>query len=478
MARRGPRSGWGEYVWRLYVLAYFSVVGFALLGDLSGHRLHPTNISTRASALAGLSVGVIIVTMGLSGFRAIAIRPTPAEIQFDLLSPIRRSQTLARPTAFSATSAAIGGALIMLAVMLTSPTQFGGVPVGRQVGYLGFAAGVAVVGFAAHLLVAQRATRTALVSTCAALGLTSAFDVARNRELAPLTKGVEWLRDGPLLIPIGGAWLAGVVGIVWATRRAERLPVELIARGSDVLDRATFALAGNDFRSLLLLQRSITHAWRDYPIVRFPSRLARRYPLTVRALRGLARWRYGRVFVLLATAGGSAAMLSADHATVRTLALAAAPLWVLGLILAEPFAQENDRRDALELLPDSVSVESRHVMVSWVLAFATMLAAVTAIGTVSAGRGVATAIAAASAATCASTITFRRRWKSVFTTAVAADPTGMGGGTIIIQMAWPAIVAFICIAGLLVDGPVVALAIRSLAVFGITLGWVRFRRPQ
>ena len=352
MARRRPRSGWGEYAYRIYAAAYFAVLGFALLGDLSGHRTTPLAITPRASALAGLAAGVAILAMGLSGYRAVAIRPTPAEIQFDILSPVPRRRTLTRPTAFSATSAAIGGAVLMLITMLTSPKQFGGLTVGRQVGYLAFAAGTAVAGFAAHLIVAERARRSVLVTlVLAALGL-SAYDAISGHEVAPLTVAIEWLRDGPALVTIVGVWALGIAGIVTATRRAERLPVELIARGADVLDKATFALAGNDFRSLLLLQRSITNAWRDRPLIRFSSSLARRFPVTIRALRGLARWRYGRVFVLVASALGSATML-ADEPTIRTLALAAAALWVLGLVLAEPFAQENDRRGRADVAAGS-----------------------------------------------------------------------------------------------------------------------------
>lgn len=416
--------------------------------------------------------------MGLSGFRAIAIRPTPAEIEYELLSPMPRSRTLARPTAFSATSAAIAGSLVMLIVMLTSPSQFGGLPVSRQVGYLGFASGAAVVGFASHLFVAQRTRPSFLVALyVGALGL-SVSDIVSRRSATPLTVAIEWLRDGPAVATIGATWLLAIAGVGLATYRAEELPLELIARGADVLDRAVFALAGNDFRSILLLQRSITNAWRGRPIVRFPSSLARRFPVTIRALRGVARWRYGRVLALAASATGSAMLLSVNHTSIRTLSLAAGALWIFGLVLGEPFAQENDRRDALMLLPDPSSVELRHIAVSWVFAAITMLGAMTFVGPGDAGRDVALAVAAASAATCAATITYRKRWRMMNAPAVAFDPAGFGGLSVVTQMLWPAIVAFICIVGLMTDAPPAATAARSLVVFAITLGFVARKRPE
>jgi hypothetical protein len=481
MARRTPRAGIGEYLYRLYTAAYFLVLAFALLGDINGTGAHVVAVTQRASAFAGAAVGALTVAFALSGYRAVALRPTPAETQLALLSPTPRTATLARATAFSASSVAIAGAFATVGLMLASPFEFGGLGVGRQLGYVACAAGVSVAAFGAHLLVAERRARSFTIAAGAALAALSVVDIVTNRGIGPLTTAVETLRTGPAAVVVIGSWLLATALVGISARGAERLPMELIARGANVADRATFAIAGNDLRSLLLLQRSLgAQAWRTRPLFRLSRRAGRQRPVMVRAIRCIARWRYGRWLTVLAAAAGASALLTVPRPTLRTLALAAVVLWAAGLVLGEPFAQENDRADRLVLLPAPRRLEAQHVLISWTLTF--VLLSVTLLAApwvhVAVISSIALAVAGASAAMCAATITYRHKWALVANPAmVGMDPYGGIGGIIIVKVLWPAIVACVSLLGVRAGAPAAPAALCGGAVFGLTLLWLTMRGP-
>ncbi len=475
MGARGPLTGIGGYVFRVYSAAYVAIIGFALLGDINGSQARVVAVSERASAIAACGIGTALLLFAISGYRAVALRPTPAETQLVVMSPTPRSISLARPTAFSATSVAIAGALGTIALMLVAPTQFGGLSVAREAGYVAFGASLGVVGLGAHLLIAERRARF-VIAAAAALAGASGYDAWRNNDTTPLTRAIETLRTGAAFGAVAATFIIGVALLVTANRGAERLPMELIARGGDVADRAVFAVAGNDLRSLLLLQRSVgERAWRRRPLFHVSRPLAVRYPLVSRTLRGVARWRLGRWAVIAASTLAASALLTVPSASLRTTALAAGVLWIAGLATAEAFAQENDRADLLTLYPSPRSIEIRHVLLSFVVVavplITTFVAAPWIHLTIASRLGLA--VASASAASCASVVTYRRQWKQLVTPEMMLmDVYGTGGIAVFVKVLWPAVVANVALLGVRAHFNAIGVATTAAAVFVMTLLWV------
>lgn len=475
MAGRAARGQLGRVAYTLYVTAYFAILGFGFVGDLAGEHAHPQTITPRASAVAGAAIAVLVIVAAQVGRSAVALRPSPAEVQYALLSPMSRQSSLARPTGLSVVTSVIASAVAALILMLTSAPQFGGLSVGIQLSYVAFAAGVGLVTFAVHLLVAERRLRTPLLAVALLVIVASAYDVARGTEASPFTFGVRALREGaPALSVIGPFTLGGV--LLWlALSHAENIPLEMVSRGSDIADRAGIALLGNDLRTLLMLQRSMgAQPWRGRPHVRFGSRLARRFPVLVRALRGIARWRLYRWMMFAAISAAIGALLRVHPATARTIGLSAFALWILGLILCEPLAQENDRSDRLFLLPRSRTIEYRHVAVSWSITFLWLLAVLSvAMGDRNPALSVvAIAGAAASAATTAAAISYRREWKSLVKETAFYTPD-MGGSALLISVLWPALVAAVCLAPWASERDGVVIAAPSVVVLAGLVHWIR-----
>ncbi|MEY2396828.1 MAG: hypothetical protein QOJ00_2 [Actinomycetota bacterium] len=474
MAGRAARGQLGRVAYTLYVTAYFAVLGFGLVGDLAGEHARAQTITPRASAVAGAVIAVIVIVAAQVGRTAVALRPSPAEVQYALLSPMSRQSSLARATGLSVVASMIGTAVAALVLMITSAPQFGGLSVGIQLSYVAFAAGVGLVAFALHLLVAERRWRAPLLALALLSLAASAYDVSRGAEVSPFTFAVRALREGaPALSVLGPFALGGVV--LWlALARAEHIPLEMIGRGSDIADRAGVALLGNDLRTLLMLQRSMgAQPWRTRPHVRFGSRLARRFPVLMRALRGMARWRLYRWLMFLTLSSAIGALLRVHPATARTIGLASFALWLLGLILCEPLAQENDRSDRLFLLPRSRTIEYRHVAVSWSITFVWLLAVswATVRDRTPALSIVAVAAAAASAATTAAAISYRREWKSVVKETSIFMPD-MGSSALLISVLWPALVAAACLFPWASHQDGLVIAAPSAIVLGFLVSWI------
>ncbi|MBA2607643.1 MAG: hypothetical protein H0U92_01730, partial [Actinobacteria bacterium] len=244
---------------------------------------------------------------------------------------------------------------------------------------------------------------------------------------------------------------------------------------SDLADRASVALVGNDLRTLLMLQRSMgAQPWRSRPRVRFSPALARRFPVLLRALRGIARWRVYRWLVFLTISTSIGALLRVHPATARTIGLASFALWILGLVLCEPIAQEHDRTDRLMLLPQPRNIEYRHIAVSWSVTFVWLLAVMTvaARDRVDAASIVGIAAAAATAATVAASISFRRVWKSLVKETALYAPD-FGGFSLMISVLWPALVAAACLSPWASDRTGLALVGPSIVVMTGLVMWVR-----
>lgn len=470
------RGQLGRVAYRIYVAGYCVVFGLGFLRDLGGDVARPLDIAPGTSAIAGAVITAVAIVAASFGRSAVALRPSSAEVQLALLSPAPRTATLARSIGVTSTASIVASGAAGLVVMLTSAAQFAGLNVATQLAYVAFAAGVGFVAFGAHLLVAERRYRFPLAAVGLALAALAGVDVAQASALSPFTYLVRALREGaPWLSVIGPVALGGI--LAWrANLGAEDIPLEKVSRGSDLADRAEIALAGNDVRALLMLQRSLgALPWRPRPRLRISPRFARRFPILGRSLRGIVRWRAYRWLFVVTTSAAIGALLRVHPANIRTIGLAAVSLWFLGFVFCEPLAQEHDRTDRLALLPKSRWIEYRHVSVSWLLTFGWLVPALAVAlhGRATAASTVALAAACAVAATAAAAISFRRPWKMLTDRPSAyAGNADAAGVAILVSVLWPAIVAAICLTswGLNVSGVAVVMPAVYVAI-GLAL-WI------
>lgn len=469
------KSQLARVAYRLYVLAYFAVIGFGVLGDLRGEDPTPLTITTRASAAGGLCVMAVFVGAALAGRMAVALRPSPAEIQLALMSPLPRSQALARATGLSSSVAFLGGGAAMLVMMLGASAQFTGLTVAIQLAYVGAAAGVGLVAFGVHLLVVERRHLVPMgLAIVALLGL-SIRDVTAGTRSSPVTVAVADIRRGAPAVVVIALFVTGSL-LVWrAIAGAERIPLEKVARGAGVADRAIIAIAGNDLRTLILLQRSIgAHSWTYRPPLRVSRRFAVKFPVTGRGLRNMTRWRLARWIFVAANAAGVASLLRVQPASARTVGLSAAVLWAMGLALGEPLAQEHDRADRMALLPRAHSIEYRHLAFSWVVTAVFLGAAfgVAMRDQVDAITIIGLAGAAASAATVAGATTYRKVWKPLLGGgSVGMFPETMGL-SIAMSVAKPAIFSFVALSAWLLKATGLGVAIPGLIALALLVVWI------
>ena len=252
--RSGALRQLGAILYRLYVAALMLLFGFAFLGDLSGEHAHPLVISTRASAAAGAVLVGVVFAATLVGRVAVALRPSSADVQLALLSPVDRSATLARPIGFTATASIFvaGGAALVL--MLVASPQFAGLSVGIQFAYVAFASGMGLITYGGHLVVAQH-RRHAFAVVGTALAGASVFDVAKESSWSPVTAALRGVRGLAPVPAVAGALAIGVVAAWRALVDAEKIELERISRGGDLADHAAVALSLHVLPTFLNLHR-------------------------------------------------------------------------------------------------------------------------------------------------------------------------------------------------------------------------------
>ncbi|MDP1859690.1 MAG: hypothetical protein Q8K82_13525 [Gemmatimonadaceae bacterium] len=426
------------------------------------------------SGIVALVVVGVVATAGFAARTTTALRPSSAEIQLAILSPVSRRRSLARPVASAVKVASGVTAVAMLAVMLVFSEQFSGIRVTTQLAVLAAAGGLGVIAFATHLLVAERRGKP-LTLAGAAIAATILVDVYANSAAAPLVRVVRALRGDAALMAVFATYAVGAVLIRIAMRDAERIKLESIRRGSDATDRAAVAVAGNDLRSILLAHRSLgLRGWRERPLLRIPVSIATRWPVAVRGIRGLVRWRASRWVFVAGNVVAISLLLGVRPVSLRTTALAALVLWSLGLALNEPFAQEHDRADRLALLPNARSVELRHIGFSGALTFGLLGAALGIVlyGDASVWTVIGLAGAAASGATVAAVVSLRAAWKPLL------DPNMLGwqpeaiGARIAFQIARPGIYAFLCLGFWRVGMTGIAVITPGLVAMTLLIAWV------
>jgi len=446
-----------EAAFQLYAAAYIAVLGVDVLDDVSRASVRSAELGRPLPVLIAIGAVSLIVLAGVAGRVGVALRPSAAEVQFSLLSSTLRERSLARAVRSALGLSVTAAVALGVVVMVLCPAQFGAVGIGGRMAYLAFAGGVGALALAVHLLVAERRV-TPLAIAGLAVATTFVADIANgiHRSLTSV------------LVPTLGL---GAVGLWHASRNAERIPLERVARGSFALDSAALAVAGNDVRSLMLALRNFGESpWRSRSRFEVPTALAVRFPVTARTVRSVARWRLSRWVGIAALVLGITGMCTSGERSLTRAALAALLLWALGLYLNEPLAQEHDRRDRLASLPNARSVEVRHVVVGWATTFGVLVPAFAT--RLPFAASVFLGVAGASAATVAAAMSLRSTWTLLLNPRHIGMPPELVAGHMLYKLARPALVALVCLGSWRAGVVGIGVALPGMCAVAVLLAWV------
>jgi len=351
-----------EVLYRVYVAAIFAAIALGVLaGAINEAAASATAVEWlrgHGPALLGIAVAVGVLAGLRTGARGGPLAIEAAEVQYVLLAPLPRSAAL-RPAAVrqlrtSALAGAVIGAVIGNFVFRRLP----GSPVEWIACLALFGALVPVCVLAAALLASGRRWRplpagigglllVAWSAADAAFGWTSS-PATMLGELAtlPVQSGIDAALAAAgvaIALALAGLGLLGVGGILLeAARRRAALAAEL-----------RFSASVQDLRTVVLLRRQLaSERSRRRPWLRLPPARPGGHPVWRRGWQSFLRWPPARIarVALLGVAAGALAV-GAWSAAPLALLLPGLLLFVAGLDLVEPLAQESDHPTRRQLLP-------------------------------------------------------------------------------------------------------------------------------
>jgi hypothetical protein len=392
--RRRKRIGdiaWFDAAYQAYLVGLVGIVVTLFTSDLiDDARLDASGLrdfADRAPAWIGLAVAVAVAVGMRSGSRGGPVAVTAGDVRHVLLAPVERGPAL-RPLAVRNLRFAlfagllVGGALGQIASKrLPSSGQrwiVAGAVTGATIAFLSVAVAMVCSGLKLPRWAATVAAL--LVVTWGVVGV--AVEVWSPMrwwgELAmwPLDQAVP----GSFSIAEAGAALAATIAVgVAGMAVVGGVRLEDAERRTALVGQLRFAVTLQDLRTVLVLRRQLA---QDRPRVRPWIRVANgRLPIWRRAWRGLLRFplpRIGRLMLLGAIAGVAAQQ--AVGGTTPLLLATSVALFLAGLDVLEPLAQEVDQPDRTEAYPQ----DRGEIMVRLLPASLVAMALVALIGAVAA----------------------------------------------------------------------------------------------
>lgn len=350
-ARRRRHLSAGDVFDRLYD-AYLTLIGCIggalLLASVVGdHPLGPSvlhRIETNGATWAGVVITIVLVAAVRSGARGGPLALERPFIAHVLLSPVPRTEALRGPALdqlrHGATIGFLAGAGLAAAVVGRLPYPF--LRFVALAGAGGLVLGVLTIAvamvFSGHRLSTSRSVVVGLV-----LVLAMAGDLVASTAWSPgailgrlfLGGGVRFEPLGLLAVPLAAAVAAvGVRGI-------GGMSLEAATRRAGLVSELRFAVARQDLRTVVLLQRRLA---QDRPRAKPWLPIGHgRNPVFRRGLRSIARLPAMRLLrPLLLTGVAAAAAVAVWDGTTLLVVVAALALWAAALDLIEPLAQELD----------------------------------------------------------------------------------------------------------------------------------------
>lgn len=395
-----------DVLYRIYLAAIFGAIALGVLAGvvhdapatpaavewLRGHGPAAAGAVIAAGVLAGLRAGAHGGPLAIEG----------AEVQYVLLAPLRRGVAL-RPAALrqlrvGAFGGAVFGAILGNFVFRRLP----GPPVEWILCLALFAAFVPLCFFAAGLVAAGRRWAS---STAGLLGLLlfawSGADLALGWTSSPASMLGELatmpLQEGAAIALAGLGTAAAAAFACAGLLGLGNIRLEAAKRRAALSTELRFSASVQDLRTVVLLRRQLaSERPRRGPWLRLEPGGPTRHPVWRRGWQSLLRWPLARVVrvVLIGVAAGTLAA-GAWSAAPLALFVPGILLFVAGLDLVEPLAQEADhptRRRLLPSKPGTLIVRQLTVPVvasAVVVLIATGAAAVVGGGTMAIGIGLA-----------------------------------------------------------------------------------------
>lgn len=348
---------WFEALYRAYLAAFvfgggaLFVSGFVPDEEVSASTA--TDVLARGGAWLGV-VAALAIAMGLrSGSRGGPLSLEEADVRLLLGAPVSRRATLLRPAAQRLRSLLFAGSVTGAFAGQLAGRRLPGTELAWASSGAMFGAAVAAL-YVGVALATHGARLRPWIATIAALAMVGwQFGTASTDVKGPLdTLGDLALwgdRVEPIdLLPVVATFVISIVGLALVGR----MSLEALSRRTSLVAQLRFAVTLQDLRTVMLLRRQLGHErTRSRPWVRL-RRSRGRHAEHRRAWHGLMRFPTGRILRILGLSvlAGLAARAALDGTTAAIFASGVA-LFVAGLELVEPLAQEVDHGDRTDALP-------------------------------------------------------------------------------------------------------------------------------
>lgn len=350
---------WFEALYRVYLAAFIFGGGILFVSGLVPDEPVATSMAADVSRFGPGWLGLALVlatAMGLrSGARGGPLALEDADVRHLLLAPVSRHRVLLRP-AFQKTRTIVfaGAAAGATAGQLAGRRLPGTSMAWAWSGALWGATAGAM--FVAAALVAHGARLRGWMATAIGGGLLgwqfwSALPGARFVGPADLNGGLAlWGERTRVveIVPTVATLLLLAIGFVLLGRQS----LEALARRSTLVTQLRFAVTLQDLRTVTLLRRQLSHE-RNRSRAWFKVPGGHRFsPEWRRGWHGLLRFPLSRITRILVLAVIAALCLTAAYeGTTAAVIGSGVALFVLGLELSEPLAQEIDHGDRTDAYP-------------------------------------------------------------------------------------------------------------------------------
>jgi hypothetical protein len=386
-----------EVLYRIYVAVITGAIALGVLaGVINEAPATPVAVEWLRQHGPAAAAGVFVAVGLLAGLRMGAhggpLAIEAAELQYVLMAPLKRGIALRGTALRQMRTGAVGGAALGAIVGNFVFRRLPGAPV-EWIGCLAlFGALMPVCFLSAASLASGRRWGTL---TAGLLGLLliawSSADLALGWTVSPTTMLGELatlplqgaagatlaVLGTALAIALTGTGLLGLDGIrLESARRRAALAAEL-----------RFSAAVQDLRTVVLLRRQLaSERPRRRPWLRLGAKRPTSYPIWRRGCQSFLRWPATRVLrvVLIGIAAGAIAAGAWNSAPLALL-VPGALLFIAGLDLIEPLAQESDHPTRRLLAPRQSGMLMIRQLVAPAVAMALVVLIATAAATVAGG---------------------------------------------------------------------------------------------
>ena len=378
-SRRIANIHWIDAIYNVYLAGLIGALATGVLSEQIGDKLvssaQQATVQAHGPAACGLLLAVAVAIGLRSGSRGGPFGLEPAEARHALLAPISRATVLRGPALKQARFLVFIGAITgLVAGRLAAQRLPGGIAKWMAAG-AGFGATISLFMVAVAWLAGGMRLNRALATGMAGIVVVWAVADIANKFVTAPTSFAAHVALWPLQWHNGaaiGIVLMLAIGAIGLSRLGE-YSIENLERRSGLVDQIRFAATMQDVRTFMLLRRQLSQEQhRSRPLIG-PRRRTRRPINTTwrRDWNGYLRWPLSRVARILVF--GIIAALSLRGVWLGTTPLvvvAGVALYLAGLDVLEPMAQETDHPDRRDQYPfDNGTVYLRHLPASFVLMF-------------------------------------------------------------------------------------------------------------